>query len=83
MKASNWSPWRRRFRGAHSLNLRQRSLLAGFWANLAILLLGFSLTDQPIMTYSITWARRGGIMMAGLACLVGGLVTEHRRRRGS
>lgn len=70
-------------RGEHFLNPRQRSLLAGFWANLAVLLLGFSLTDQPIMTYSITWARRGAIMIMGIGFLIVGMLTEDQRRRGS
>ncbi|MEK7764632.1 MAG: hypothetical protein AAB368_00205 [bacterium] len=62
------------------LNGRQRSLLAGFFSNLAIVLTGFSLTDQPLVSLPMTWDLRCGIRGAGAGFLVLGLRIERKRR---
>ena len=45
-----------------ALNTRQRSLVAGFLSNLAVVLVGLSLTNQPLATYDMTWGLRWSIV---------------------
>ena len=59
----------------------QRTFLAGFLGNFSIVLFGFSLTDQPLVSHAMTPALRGGIMVAGLVVVWAGLHLEGRRRR--
>ena len=62
-------------------NLRQRTLLAGFFSNLAIVLIGFSLTDQPLVSYPMTLGLRVGIIGTGLGFLWFGIEIERAKRR--
>jgi hypothetical protein len=63
------------------LNRRQWALLAGFFSNVAILMTGFSLTDQPIVSLQMTMERRWSIMAIGAVCLAIGVRIEGLRGR--
>jgi len=63
------------------INLRQRGVVAGFFSNLAIVLVGFGLADQPVMTLPMTWSLRAGIMLVSLGFLAGSIRLERTRGR--
>ena len=58
------------------LNGRQQTLLAGFFANLAIVFVGLGLTDQPVVNHDMTINVRGGMMILGFGFLLMGMRVE-------
>lgn len=69
--------------GDHAVrvNGRQRSLLAGFFSNIAVVLVGFGLADQPLLTLPVTWGLRAGMMGSGAVMMMLALWVERGRSR--
>ena len=66
-----------------SLNVRQRSLAANTMSNLTILLIGFSMTNQPLASLSMSEPLRGSMIVTGIALFGAGLWFERSDERRS
>lgn len=67
--------------GIPMLSRDQRHILAGFFANGAVLFLGLTLSDQPIVAHPMTGGMRVVMMGLSAAFLGVGLLVEHAWQR--